>query len=211
MNTINTDDIYALIALAVKNKPSLIQAMNSSGYSVSQDISDDDLFNEVKSIYMSKGVNSLNDVLGKVKFDKSKYTQAQADNIAKYYANPNFKCGFANLSDCFTGIGDFLGGHSTVSTPPSVVTSKPLISSTTVIAVAVIIIIIIILLAVFKKVETKTAIYSGIAVLALLILYGIFAKTITQTSGGNSTDTHAGALSWLDGILNGLHLSVAGL
>lgn len=56
----------------------------------------------------------------------------------------------------------------------------------------------------------KYAIIGISIVIVAIAAYAIFGKTTTQTSGGGTTDTHAGILGWAKNILNGLHLSVAG-
>lgn len=52
-------------------------------------------------------------------------------------------------------------------------------------------------------------IISIVVIVIAVALYAMFARKTTVISTGGETQTHSGALSWLDGILNGLHLSVA--
>lgn len=53
----------------------------------------------------------------------------------------------------------------------------------------------------------------GISLIVVgVVLYGIFATTQSKVETGQttSTETHGGALTWMQGILNGLHLNVVG-
>lgn len=55
----------------------------------------------------------------------------------------------------------------------------------------------------------KAAIIAISIIVVAVVLYGIFARDTSSTGGGGSQDVHTGALGFLKGILNGLHLSVA--
>lgn len=218
MNTkLNIADIQALIELYIlNNKSGLINAMNSSGYPVAQNISDADLFYAVGKVGDDKGLKALQDILVQVPFDTSKLTAQEAKNLAIKYGNvdPN-----AKLSDYFkdlgTKIGDFFSGHTVVNQNPNVITqnSEPVLSPLAILSVAIIGIVSIIFINRGESSKGKTTITWVIGIIILAVAgYGILAKkqTIVQSGGGGSSDVHNGALSWLKGILAGLHLSVAG-
>lgn len=56
----------------------------------------------------------------------------------------------------------------------------------------------------------KYAIIGISIVIVAIAAYAIFGRTTTQTSGGGTQESHAGVLGWVKGVLNGLHLSIAG-
>lgn len=149
MTTLTSDDVYALIAFAIKNnKSALIKSLNSSGYSVAANISDDDLFNYVKIAFNQRGVNKLVEILNKVPVDKSKITESEARNLAIKYNdfNPNAKFNLGHLGQ---SIGDFFSGHSVTNTAPSVIVSnvKSAISPVVIISIAILGIIAIVIIA----------------------------------------------------------------
>lgn len=210
---INIADLQAFIAFAVKNnKQGLIQAMNSSGYPVSPNISDAYLFNEVAKVG-DKSIKRLKNVLAKVTIDTSKLTEQQARNLAIKYKdfNPNAKWNWNNIGQ---SIGDFLSGTTVVNSNPNITTqtSTPVLPAWVVPTTAIAGMSIIAFL--FAR-NVKNALGASIAIGIVtigVILYGTFAKkeSIASSGGGGIQTVHNGALGWLDGILDGLHLSIAG-
>lgn len=152
---ITTNDIKALIALAIQNnKNALIQAMNKSGYPVLYNISDDDLFTAVLNVFTSKGVIGLKSILDLVPLDTSVLTQDEAQNLVIKFqdvnpASPKLGSWFSDLGK---NIGDLLSGYTTVTVDPTIITKKPSLSATQIIIIAVIAIAAIVILSiVFKK------------------------------------------------------------
>lgn len=153
---ITTNDIQALIALAIQNnKNALIQSMNQSGYPVSYGISDEDLFISVLNVFTSKGLVGLKSVLD-IPWDTSTITQEEAKNLAIRFqgldpsVNTNSRSSW--LSDLGKNIGDLLSGHTTVTVDPTIITKKPSLSATQIIIIAAVAIAAIVILAiVFKK------------------------------------------------------------
>lgn len=154
-------DVQAVIAFAiVNNKPGLIRAINSIGTTISDNISDTDLFNAVNNVFATKGITGLESLLNGVPLDKSKLTEEEAKNLLLKYkgadvnipTNPNLFYGSGWLNRLGQGIGDFLSGHTVVNQNPTVVVSKSPISTTTIIIIASVgIIAIVILAVVFRK------------------------------------------------------------
>lgn len=86
MAILTIQDVQGFIALAIaNNKQALINAMNATGNNVAQSISNDDLFTAVNNVFINKGVQTLKIILDKVPIDKSKFTQAQLDDLVKKY------------------------------------------------------------------------------------------------------------------------------
>ena len=56
----------------------------------------------------------------------------------------------------------------------------------------------------------KIAVISIALIVLAVVLYSIFGKTTTTSShgGGGGTQTHGGALTWLQNILNGVHIGI---
>lgn len=155
---ITTNDVHALIAFAIQNnKLGLIQSLNSLGYTVSQNITDEALFTSVRNIYTVKGLNALKAVLDRVALDKRKLTQEEARNLSITYlgANPDPNAKFGDwLKGLGQGIGDFLSGQSSSTVAPTIVqqtTTSPVSSTTIIILAAVAIVAIVILAIVFRK------------------------------------------------------------
>lgn len=215
MNQINIADVQAIIALAINNnKEGVINAMNLNKYYVSVDISDNDLFNRLALIADKNGINELKNILSNVPFDKSKLTEDELNNLdikfGSIQKNANNKVSGVNLKNVFDTIGDFFSGNTIISTNPNIQTQETLLSPMMIISVAVIAIIaIIIIVKIGFKGAKIISMVIGLIVLSVA-LYGIFAKKITISGGGASSTIHNGALGWLKGILNGLHVSVAG-
>lgn len=206
---ITTNDLNALIAFSIQNnKPGTIKAMNSAGYPVLSNISDASLFNAVQKVYTDQGLSALKQVLNMVPTDKSKLTQEQAKNLLITYKNlqvdPNAKFGDF-LQSLGSGIGDFLSGHTTVSTSGGSTIITPTLSSGTLLFTAIAGVI---LIAIFRK--FTAVIVAIVIIVAAVVLYGIFSKNITSTGPTATTQSNAGALGWLKGILSGLNLSVIG-
>lgn len=214
---INIADVQALIAFSIlNNKRGVINAMNSSGYLVPENISDSDLFDSVAKIGDEEGIKKLQSILYKVTIDKSKITEEQARNLSIKFgnvpANAQAKSNwFQNLA---TQVGDFFSGTTVVNQNPNVTTqnSEPVLSPLIIVITAIIGIVSIVLLNRGEgKKNTAISFVIGIIVLGV-VLYGVFAKnqTITSSGGGGSQTVHNGALGWLQGILDGLHVSVVG-
>lgn len=215
-NKINIADIQALIAFAIQNnKQGVINVMNASGYPVSSNISDSDLFDAVGKVGDNHGMKALENILSKVTIDKSKLTQEQAKNLAIKFQgidpNAKFSDWFGKLS---TQIGDFFSGNTVVNQNPNVQTqnSEPEVSPYIIISVALVGIVAIVWLQMKETKGATNASWAVGAVTIVVLLYGIFAKkqTITASGGGGSQNIHNGALGWLAGILNGLSINVVG-
>lgn len=213
---INIADVQGLIALAIlNNKPALISVLNSSGYAVPSNISDSQLFDVVGKIGDDESMSKMQRILAQVPWDTTKLTQQEARNLAIKFTNANPNAKFSDwLSQLGQGIGDFLSGTSVVNQNPNITTqnSEPAISPVWIVITAIIGIIGIIFVN-NRQVKGATTIswVIGLVVLAVTA-FGIFAKkvTITAQGGGGSQNVHNGALGWIKGILNGLHLSVTG-
>lgn len=221
MSKINIADVQALIAFAIlNNKSGLIDAMNYYGYPIAGNISDDDLFTAVGTIGDKEGIKKLQTVLSRVPIDKSKLTQEEAKNLAIKFRdfNPNSNPN-AKLSDWFKnlgqGIGDFFSGHTVVNQNPNTLsqTSEPVLSPFAILTVAIVGIIAILLINRGEASKTKKTTSWIIGIIILVVgVYGIFAtkQTIVQSGGGGNQNIHNGALGWIKGILNGLHLGITG-
>lgn len=157
---INTNDINALIAFAVQNnRQGVIIALNSLGYVIGQNISDDDLFTLMLNIYTSHGLTELQAILNRVPFDKFKISLMEAKNLSIKYNNTpedgNARFGdkdwWKNLGN---NIGDLLSGVTTVTSVPPVINT----SSTSPIS------------------ATQIMIVAGVAIAAIVILAIVFRK-----------------------------------
>ena len=153
---ITTNDIQALIALAISNnKQGLIRAMNNIGYSISQNISDADLFTVSNNFYIQKGFDALKNLFSNVPFDKSQLSQMQLQNLASRYAsaNPNAK-NPSWFTDALTNFSDFLSGHTNVVQPTvdsNTTISSPISAKTIIILASFGIIAIVIIAIIFRN------------------------------------------------------------
>lgn len=191
MAQITTSDIQTLIGFSIQNnKIGVIQAMNSSGYPVSFNISDSDLFNAVNKVYNDNGLSTLKVILNKVVIDKPKVSTTQSSVLTSKFqiVNPNQK----SIGDWFNGAiataGDLLGGHSTVVNTGASSTSKSPIEPWMMILLIVVGIVAIIILR-----KSKVAVIAIIAIVLSVVAYGIFART-TTTTGGTSTTNQTGSI-----------------
>lgn len=209
----NNKDVEALLALAVSNnRGATISALTSAGYTVNQDISDADLFVTLRNIWAKEGIEKVETILKKVPFDVSKLTPEQARNLAIKYKDisPNEKF---NLNNIAQSIGDFFSGTTEISQNPGVTNqySEPLISPTILVIASLLgISAIVFLYARGVKNANAASIAIGIVLIGLLVVGG-FAKKVTTTQTGTTTSqtVHNGALGWLQGVFQGLNISLA--
>lgn len=200
MATITTNDLSGLIALAIRdNKQAFIQAMNNTGNSVIPNISDDDLLLAGQNVFNEKGLAGLTNVLVQVPFDKSKLTTEQQNIIIQKFGlsvNASAKCDWKHPLECLTGtvnyLGNLIGGGSTTTQPPIVITETSalpawVVPTTAIAGMSVIAILFI------KNVKNALAISIVIGTMVIaVILYGAFAKNKQQTGGGGITQTSGG-------------------
>lgn len=198
---ITTNDIQALIAFAIENnKAGVIQAMNSTGSSISSTISDAKLAEDVWNVFSEEGVSSLQKVLSKVPIDHTKVTEQEAKAFSTKFKNvdPNAKFG-----DFVKGIGDYfgdlLGGSTVIGGTVQQMFSESAISPA---LVGLIVVVGLILIVLFRKfIGLVVAI---VVIILAVILYGIFAKKITTTLTGGGSVSHGGigqvVLGWLSGF-----------
>lgn len=205
---ITTTDIKNLIDLTVlRFKPALIQAMNATGNTVALTISDDALADRTWDVFVKRGWNGLQQILGRVVIDKSKLSAAEQNALIRIFGlpfNTSSKCGFSNPLDCLTGainyVGDLVGGSSVSITNPITQqqTSSSALPTWAIIAtvgagIGGIII--------FRKFAVVVV---GIIVVVIgVFAYGIFVRNTSNTvSGGGTTTTSSGGIgsalfSWL--------------
>lgn len=134
---IDTNDIQALVNLAIiNNKQGVINAMNSSGYAIAQNISSDELGNRVWNVFVTKGISELQRVLNKVQINKNTLSAAEQRALAVKFKNADPNAKF--LQDVGTWFGDLLGGKQEIVQNPTTVTnvSAPAISGKTILWLA---------------------------------------------------------------------------
>ncbi len=202
---ITQKNINALIALAIdNNKNGVIQSLSLSGYSVPSNISDADLFSFVRNIYVFGGIPELKSILDKVSFDSSKLTQQEIVNLAtefdKLPSDPGAKF---SLSGIAQGFGDFLSGSSNVITGGGGTNISSLLSP---LVLLIMVVVAIVLIIIFRK--SAVIVIALVAIVLGVVLYGIFAKKVETVGSSTTTDSHDGALGWLKGILNGVHIGL---
>lgn len=216
MTKINIADVQALIAYSIlNNKQDVMKVMNTYGYAVSNNISDEDLFFKVWDVYKTKGLNELKKILSQVKIDKSKMTEEEARAFAVKFnqANPLAKQG-GWLDQAGQWFGDLLGGTTTVVQGTTLVTQQTVsalpawvVPTTAIIGIAVIAFL-------FSK-GIKNALAVSIVIGLIIVgvmLYGAFAKTTTlsQTGGGGTQEVHGGILTSFSNWLNNVSVSIVG-
>lgn len=188
--TITITDIQGLIGIAiVNNKSMVIQAMNTNGYSVPLNISDDDLFDKVWGVFTKDGISALTKVLSKVPVNHATLTQDQARALIKRFQDPQLAN--AKLGDIVGQVknffGDLIGGNTIATGSSSNQISKAALSPG---ILAIIVIIGVILMIIFRK--SIALVVAIVALILGVVLYGIFAKTVTTTTTGGSSTTHGG-------------------
>lgn len=185
-------DIQGLIALAIRNnRNGFIAAMNSAGYPVLQNISEDELYQAALQILSEKGIQALRPVLNRVPINKNSISQPLRDVLTAKFAPANQRSGNW-FNNAVTFIGDLIGGSSISITDPSSQTSTsstalpPWVLGLTVAAGTGLII-------AFRK---FAVVVIGIIVIVFgVVLYGIFAKkSSTTVSGGGTTTTEHGGV-----------------
>lgn len=148
-------EVTGINNLMVDNNPiSVIAAIKSYGINVT-DTSRDALVNLLEHIFDTNKTMWVG-IVKKFQYDSTvkNYTtdaalvQNLSDTYNKQYGNPvNAKL---NLSNLFSGIGDFIGGSSTTTGNSSITTVTPAVKAGTVIAIVVVIVAVIVFIS-YKK------------------------------------------------------------
>lgn len=183
-------DIQGLIGIAiVNNKSMVIQAMNTNGYPISLNISDDDLFDKVYTVFTKDGIAALTRVLSKVPVNRTALTQDQARALITRFQNPEMaNAKFGDLVGSVKNFfGDLIGGSTIGSGPISNSISTAALSPG---ILAILVVIGVILIIIFRK--SMALVIAIVALIMAVVLYGIFAKTVTTTVTGGSSTTHGG-------------------
>jgi hypothetical protein len=149
MAEITTDHIKALIAASiVNNKQGVINAMNQTGNTVSESISDSDLIDSAYSVFTQKGLEGLKNILSKVQIDKTKDTSYFIALDKIFGGSSQMKCGLKDLMGCLQSAGDIIGGSTTSTTGGAIqnTTTQSLLSPSVIIGLSIVAIVAISLL-----------------------------------------------------------------